>query len=46
MVAVTAAMAALIILFGVYPAPVISLADGASKALVNGLGKYIGAVLP
>jgi formate hydrogenlyase subunit 3/multisubunit Na+/H+ antiporter MnhD subunit len=45
MVAVTVVMAALIILFGVYPAPVIGLADTASRALVDGLGKYIGAVL-
>ena len=45
MVAVTVAMAALIIIFGVYPAPVVSLAESASKALVDGLGSYIGAVL-
>ena len=45
MVAVTVVMAALIILFGICPTPVINLADTASKALVDGLGKYIGAVL-
>ena len=46
MVGVTVVMAALIIVFGIYPAPVISFADRASKALVDGLGRYIGAVLP
>lgn len=46
MVGVTVIMAVLIIVFGLYPAPVISLADRASRALVDGLGRYIGAVLP
>ena len=46
MVGVTVVMAALIIFFGIYPAPVISFADRASRALVGGLGRYIGAGLP
>lgn len=46
MVGVTVVMAALIIFFGIYPAPVISFADRASRALVDGLGRYIGAGLP
>ena len=46
MVGVTVVMAALIIFFGIYPAPVISFADRASRALVDGLGGYIGAGLP
>jgi len=45
MVGVTVVMAVLIIFFGIYPAPVISLAHSASEALVNGLKNYIGAVL-
>lgn len=46
MVGVTVVMAALVVLFGLYPAPVISFAVRASKALVDGLVGYIGAVLP
>ena len=46
MVGVTVAMAVLIVVFGVYPAPVVGFADVASKALVDGLSQYIGAVLP
>jgi len=46
MVAVTVLMAALVVVFGLYPAPVISLATRASRALVDGMSRYIGAVLP
>jgi multicomponent Na+:H+ antiporter subunit D len=45
MVGVTVVMAALIIIFGIYPMPVIDFANRASKALVEELGKYIEAVL-
>jgi NADH:ubiquinone oxidoreductase subunit 2 (subunit N) len=45
MVAVTFVMAAIIVLLGVWPAPIIDLATEASKALVDGLSTYIGAVL-
>jgi len=46
MVGVTIVMAALIVLFGLYPAPVIGFAMRASRALVDEMGGYIGAVLP
>jgi len=45
MVAVTFVMAAIIIILGVWPAPIINLATKASSALVEGLSMYIGAVL-
>ena len=45
MVGVTVVMAALIIIFGVYPMPVIDFANRASRALVEDLGRYIEAVL-
>ncbi|MFQ6052844.1 MAG: complex I subunit 5 family protein [Candidatus Bathyarchaeia archaeon] len=46
MVGVTVVMAALIVILGLYPAPIISLANRASRALVLEMGRYIGAVLP
>jgi len=46
MVGVTLVMAALIILFGLYPVPVIAFARRASHALFDGISAYIGAVLP
>ena len=45
MVGVTVVMAALIVVFGLYPQPVIGFARRASLALVEGLGGYIEAVL-
>ncbi len=45
MVSVTAVMAALIILLGVWPEPAIRYASEASQALVEGLQNYIGAVV-
>jgi multicomponent Na+:H+ antiporter subunit D len=45
MTAVTLVMAVIIVLLGVWPAPIIDLATEASKALVDGLSNYIGAVL-
>jgi len=46
MVGVTVVMAALIIIFGLYPQPIIRYADWASRGLVDGIGRYIEAVLP
>ncbi|KON31548.1 hypothetical protein AC482_00340 [miscellaneous Crenarchaeota group-15 archaeon DG-45] len=46
MVAVTVAMAALIVFFGLYPQPVIRYAAKASRGLVEGLSTYIEAMLP
>jgi len=46
MVGVTIVMATLIVLLGLYPAPVLGFAMKASKALVEGMREYIGAVLP
>jgi multicomponent Na+:H+ antiporter subunit D len=45
MVAVTLLMALLIILFGLWPAPIIEFTTQASEALVNGLSSYIGMVI-
>jgi NADH:ubiquinone oxidoreductase subunit 2 (subunit N) len=45
MVTVTIIMAFLIIVFGVWPGPVVKFAEQASQALVNGINAYIGAVL-
>jgi formate hydrogenlyase subunit 3/multisubunit Na+/H+ antiporter MnhD subunit len=45
MVAVTGIMAFLIVLFGLWPAPVINLTTQASEALVNELSSYIGMVI-
>ncbi|RJS89665.1 hypothetical protein DRO56_00065 [Candidatus Bathyarchaeota archaeon] len=39
-------MAILIIVFGIYPRPVLQLADSASKALIEGLQGYISKVIP
>ena len=39
-------MAILIIAFGVYPRPILQFADGASKALIEGLQNYISKILP
>jgi len=46
MVGVTIVMATLIVLLGLYPTPVLGFAMKASKALVEGMREYIGAVLP
>jgi NADH-quinone oxidoreductase subunit N len=45
MVAVTVVMAIIIVLVGLYPEPLIKFSEGASQSLVEGLEKYIGAVL-
>ena len=45
MVAVTLLMALLIVLFGLWPAPIIEFTTQASEALVNGLSSYIGMVI-
>jgi proton-translocating NADH-quinone oxidoreductase chain N len=45
MVIVTMAMAALIVIFGLWPTPVIGFANKAAGALVDSLSSYIGAVL-
>jgi len=45
MVGVTVVMAILIIVFGLYPAPIIRYAGSASRGLVDGIGRYIEAVL-
>jgi len=37
-------MAILIVAFGVYPQPILELADGASKALTEGLSNYIAKI--
>ena len=45
MLTVTMAMAAIIVILGIWPAPLISFASSASQSLVEGLSTYIGAVL-
>jgi formate hydrogenlyase subunit 3/multisubunit Na+/H+ antiporter MnhD subunit len=45
MVAITLAMAIIIVFLGIWPAPIISFATDASNALVNGLSTFIAAVL-
>lgn len=45
MVGVGIVMAVLIIVFGVFPGPIVGLASDASKSLIDGLSNYIGAVL-
>jgi NADH-quinone oxidoreductase subunit N len=45
MVIVTMVMAALIVIFGLWPTPVLSFANRAAGALVENLSSYIGAVL-
>ncbi len=45
MVAVTLAMAIIIVFLGIWPAPILSFATDASEALVNGLSTFIAAVL-
>jgi multicomponent Na+:H+ antiporter subunit D len=45
MVTVTLVMAVIIVFLGVWPAPILNFATQASKALVEGLLTYIGAVL-
>jgi multicomponent Na+:H+ antiporter subunit D len=45
MVGVTIAMALVILVFGIAPDMMTSLADAASRALIEGLGDYIGAIL-
>ena len=45
MVGVAMVMAVLIIVLGFYPSPILGIASDASKALIDGLSNYIGAVL-
>jgi proton-translocating NADH-quinone oxidoreductase chain N len=45
MVGVAMIMAVLIIVLGFYPSPILGIASDASKALIDGLSNYIGAVL-
>jgi NADH:ubiquinone oxidoreductase subunit 2 (subunit N) len=45
MVGVTLVMCILIIVLGIYPNQLISMASDASQALVEGLDNYIGVVL-
>ena len=45
MLTVTMAMAAIIVILGIWPAPLINFATSASQSLVEGLSTYIGAVL-
>ncbi len=45
MLAVTVAMATLIIMFGVWPEPTAYYANEAAKALVTNLDKYIGVIM-
>jgi len=45
MLTVTMAMAVIIVILGIWPAPLISFASSASQSLVEGLSTYIGAVL-
>jgi multicomponent Na+:H+ antiporter subunit D len=45
MLTVTMAMAAIIVILGIWPAPLINFASSASHSLVEGLSTYIGAVL-
>jgi multicomponent Na+:H+ antiporter subunit D len=45
MVGVSLVMAVLIIIFGFYPSPIVGFASEASKALIEGLSNYIGAIL-
>jgi proton-translocating NADH-quinone oxidoreductase chain N len=45
MVGVAMVMAMLIIVLGFYPSPIVGIASEASKALIDGLSNYIGAVL-
>jgi len=45
MLTVTMAMAAIIVILGIWPAPLINFAASASHSLVEGLSTYIGAVL-
>ena len=46
MIGVTVVMAALIIVFGIWPEPVLNFASRASTALVEGLQNYVRAVFP
>jgi proton-translocating NADH-quinone oxidoreductase chain N len=45
MVGVAMVMAMLIIVLGFYPSPIVGIASEASKALIDGLSNYVGAVL-
>jgi len=45
MVGVAMIMAVLIIVLGFYPSPIVGIASDASKALIEGINNYIGAVL-
>jgi NADH:ubiquinone oxidoreductase subunit 2 (subunit N) len=45
MLGVTLFMALLIVIFGLFPNPIIGIASDASTALIEGLENYIGVVL-
>jgi proton-translocating NADH-quinone oxidoreductase chain N len=46
MLGVTVAMATLVVLFGLWPEPVISYATEAAKALIDNLPRYIKVIIP
>ncbi len=46
MLGVTVVMAVLIVVFGVWPEPVVAFAGSASEALVTGLDRYVGVIFP
>jgi NADH-quinone oxidoreductase subunit N len=45
MVGITVVMTLVVILFGVWPEPVVNFAKSAAEALVNGFNAYIGAII-
>ena len=45
MIGITSIIAIIIVVFGFYPNPILEFASTASKALIDGLNNYIGAVL-
>jgi len=45
MIGVTLFMALLIIVLGLYPAPILDFASKASESLIEGIGNYVGVVL-
>lgn len=45
MVGVTVVMTLVVIVFGIWPEPVVGFAESAAEALVNGFNAYIGAVI-
>jgi hypothetical protein len=46
MLGVTVAMATLVVLFGLWPEPVINYATEAAKALIDNLPRYIKVIMP